>query len=187
MLSSPSLLRLIVLFHLLLLSSLVPLANASKPVSPEYVIKAAYIYNFAMFVDWPADAFLQSDSPIVIGLVGPDPFGSALEEIIRGKRVNKRHLIIKRAPTATELTDAHILFFSASESAKISEMVQQFRRTPVLVVSETPDFLRRGSVINFTVQNNKVGCAINIAAARKARLNISSQLLSLSTVVEGGF
>jgi YfiR/HmsC-like len=159
-------------------------AKANPAVPPEYVIKAAYIYNFAMFVEWPADAFSRDDSPVVIGIIGTDPFGSALEEIVRDKKVSRKRFIIKRFQSYQDVKDCHILFFNSAETARLSEIVQQLKRAPVLLVGEAPEFARRGGMINFTVEDNKVRCEINVTAARRARLAISSQLLSLAKVIE---
>lgn len=160
-------------------------AEANPTVSPEYVIKAAYLYNFAMFVEWPADAFARPDSPFVIGIVGTDRFGSALEEIVRNKRVNSRRFVVKRLQSYQECGDCHILFFHSGEAARITEIVEQLRRAPILLVGDTPEFVKRGGMINFAVEDNKVRCEIGVAAAKRSRLTVSSKLLSLARVIDG--
>jgi hypothetical protein len=160
-------------------------AGPNAIVPAEYVIKAAYLYNFAMFVEWPADAFSRQDSPIVIGIAGTDRFGAALEEIVRNKKVNNRRLVVKRLQSHLDLTSCHIVFFHSGEGGKIADIVQQLRAAPVLLVGETSDFAKRGGMINFTVEDNKVRCEINVAAARRGRLTISSKLLSLAKVIGG--
>ncbi len=161
-------------------------ASPNAIVPAEYVIKAAYIYNFAMFVEWPADAFARQDSPVVIGIVGTDRFGAALEEIVRNKKVNNRRVVVKRLQSHLDVTNCHIVFFYSGEGAKIADIVQQLRAAPILLVGETPEFAKRGGMINFTVEDNKVRCEINVAAARRARLAISSKLLSLAKVIDSG-
>lgn len=160
-------------------------ADANPAVSPEYVIKAAYIYNFAMFVEWPADAFVRPDSPFVIGIVGTDRFGSSLEDIVRDKRVNNRRFVVKRLENYQDAADCHILFFHSGEAAKIVDVVEHLKRAPILLVGDTPEFAKRGGMINFAVADNKVRCEISVAAAKRARLAISSKLLSLARVIDG--
>lgn len=155
------------------------------PVSPDYVIKAAYIYNFAMFVEWPADAFVRPDSPFVIGIIGTDRFGSALDEIVRDKRLNNRRFVVKRLQNSQDAAECHILFVHSGEVAKIVDIVDQLRRSPVLLVGDTPEFTRGGGMINFAVVDNKIRCEISVSAAKRARLAISSKLLSLARVIDG--
>ena len=158
--------------------------SVRQPVSPEYIIKAAYIYNFAMFVEWPVEAFSGEDAPIVIGILGSDPFGSALDATIRNKKVNNKRLVVKRVQTNQECRECHILFINSTESSRIEELAHRLKRAPILLVGETPDFALRGGMINFTIEENKVRCEINVKAAKRAGLTISSKLLSLSRIVD---
>jgi YfiR/HmsC-like len=155
------------------------------PQSPEYVIKAAYLYNFAMFVEWPADAFSGPSAPIVIGIVGADPFGSALERIVEGKRINKRRLVIDHVQSPQEARRSHILFVGAADPARLPEFASRLSGQSVLVVGEAADVVKQGGTIGFTVRDNKVGYDINLDAAKRARLTISSKLLNLARVVRG--
>lgn len=162
-----------------------PAPVAAAP-SPEYLIKAAYLYNFALFVEWPADAFAAADAPIVIGVVGADPFDEALDRTIQDKRINRRRIVVRRLQWSQDLRGCHILFVSASEAARASELSSRLNGLPVLVVGETPEFARRGGTINFTIEDNKVRFEVNVDAARRARLNISAKLLNLARIVRGG-
>lgn len=157
-------------------------AAADTPRS-EYAIKAAYLYNFAMFVEWPADAFRTSDAPIVIGILGPDPFGSALEEMIENKRISKRRIVIERLHSAQDPSHCQILFITAPEGARASELAQQLRSVPVLVVDDGVSGNRRGAAVDFVVENNKVGFSINKDAVKRHRLTISSKMLGLAKSV----
>jgi hypothetical protein len=161
-----------------------PTAVSAAP-APEYLIKAAYLYNFALFVEWPAEAFLAADAPLVIGVVGSDPFDSALERTVRGKRINRRPLVIRRLQASQDLRQCHILFVSSSEAARTGELISRLEGVPVLVVGETPDFARRGGTINFTIEDNKVRFEVNVDAARRARLKISAKLLNVARIVRG--
>jgi YfiR/HmsC-like len=156
---------------------------ADAAQSPEYLIKAAYLYNFAMFVEWPSDAFARTDSPIVIGVVGSDPFGKALDSTVQNKRINKRPLIVERLHWNQDLKRCHILFVSASETARIAELAERLNGRSVLIVGDTPDLASRGATINFAIEDNRVRFEINVRSARRARLNVSSKLLNLARVV----
>lgn len=160
-----------------------PKAFAEPALSPEYLIKAAFIHKFAMFIEWPEAAFPQKDSPIIIGIVGRDPFGSALDHTVQGNRVNKRDFVIKRIPRGQDIADCHIVFISSAETRRVRELVERLRDVPVLLVGETPGFARRGGTVNFRVEDNKVRFEINIDAAKRAGLNVSSKLLRVARIV----
>ena len=151
----------------------------------EYQIKAAYIYNFAKFVDWPSKAFPNANSPIIIGVLGEDPFGDALEQAVKDKTVNGRKLQVKRFDNVRNVEHCHILFISASEKMRLSKALERAKGLNVLTVSDIGGFARRGGIIGFTTERNKVGFEINVDAAKKAELTVSSQLLKLAKVVGG--
>jgi len=151
----------------------------------EYQIKAAYIYNFAKFVNWPSKVFADASSPIVIGVLGEDPFGNTLEQTVKDKTVNGRKLQARRFDKINEVERCHILFVSSSEKMRLSRVLEQVRGSNVLTIGELGGFARQGGVIGFTMEGNKVGFEINIGAAKKAGLDVSSQLLKLAKVVGG--
>ena len=161
-------------------------ATTHAAPTPEYLIKAAYLYNFALFVEWPADAFKAANAPLVIGVVGADPFDVALDRTIQNKRINRRPLVVRRLQWGQDLKRCHILFVSSSESAKASDLATRLGGLPILIVGETPGFARRGGTINFTIDDNKVGFEVNVNAAKRSRLNISAKLLNLARIVRGG-
>jgi len=155
--------------------------------SSEYLIKAGFIFNFAKFVEWPATAFAQPDSPIVIGILGMDPFGTIIDQIVQDKKIGARGFVVKRLKWGNdikELRDCKILFVSASEKAHIDEVVQIVKGQPILTVGETPGFAERGGIIRFTVEDNRVRFEINVEAAHQAELTISSRLLTLARIVQ---
>lgn len=159
-------------------------AVATPPRSPEYLIKAAYLYNFAMFVEWPQGAFTAADAPIVIGVVGDDPFGWALDRTVLDKRINSRRIEVKRLKIEDEdVRRCHILFVSRAESSRLADLAQRIGRLSVLIVGDDAETLASGGTIAFDVKDNKVGFGINLGAARRARLTISSKLLNLARVV----
>ena len=154
--------------------------------SSEYLIKAGFIYNFAKFVEWPSATFAQPDSPIVIGVLGTDPFGNVLDRIVEDKKIGPRGFVVKRykwGKDLKDLKDCKILFVSASERAHIDEVLQSVKGLPILTVGETPGFAERGGVIRFTLEDNRVRFEVNVDAAHQADLNISSRLLTLAKII----
>ncbi|MDO8682184.1 MAG: YfiR family protein [Armatimonadota bacterium] len=150
----------------------------------EYQIKAAFLYNFAKFVEWPAEVFSDANTPIVIGIIGDDPFGSSFEQTVKGKTVSDRRLIIKRFERVQGVGSCHILFVSSSERNHLSKILEAAKTNNVLTVSEIDNFANKGGVIGFSMDQNKIGFVINVEAAKKAKLKISSKLLRLAKVVK---
>ena len=154
-------------------------AQNSPPM--EYQIEAAYIYNFAKFVDWPAQAFASKNAPMVIGVLGDNVFGGSLERIINGREINGHQLQFEKFDSATEITNCQVLFISASEKSHLSKILGQLRGANILTVGETDNFIGDGGMIYlFIDEENKVRFQINNDAAKKAGLTISSKLLSLA-------
>jgi hypothetical protein len=175
--------RLIIIFAMMLLG-LAGQARAEESLSSsEYLIKAGFIYNFARFVEWPASAFPQTDSPIVIGIEGADPFGQILEKVLDGKKVNGHGFVIKRLRSLGNARDCHILFISSSEAGRIDELIRNTSSNPVLTISEIPGFANRGGIINLTLEDSRVRFEVNVDAARQADLTISSRLLALAKII----
>jgi hypothetical protein len=155
-------------------------AQATQP--SEYQLKAAFLYHFAQLVTWPAEAFGESGSPMVIAVLGENPFGKQLEESVRGKSVNGHPLTVKEAQTLGEVTNnCHVLFVSSSEKKRLAEILAAVRGKSVLTVGETDHFTETGGMINFTMEGTKIRFQINDSAAKAAGLKISSKLLSLAT------
>ena len=160
--------------------------TGDAPDSSEYLIKAGFIYNFAKFVEWPSTSFSQPESPIVIGVLGTDPFGSVLDRIVADKKIGSRGFVVRRykwSKDLKDLRDCQILFISASEKAHTDEIVEFVKWLPILTIGETPGFAERGGVIRFTLEDNRVRFEVNVDAAHKANLNISSRLLTLAKII----
>jgi hypothetical protein len=166
---------------LLLLGLLLP-ASLPAQVSREYDVKAAFLYNFITFTDWPAEAFSSPDSPYVIGVVGDDPFGRALDEIVNGERIKGRPLVVRRISQVSEARRCHVLFVSSSEARRMVDIIHRLQAEPVLTVSDLPGFATSGGAINFTT-GDRVGLIINPAALRSAKLAVSSKLLRLARLI----
>jgi hypothetical protein len=162
-------------------------AQAPDSDSSEYLIKAGFIYNFAKFVEWPSTAFAQPDSPIVIGILGTDPFGNLIDQIVENKKIGARGFVVRRLKRGTDLKDLReckILFVGDSERAHIDELLQIVKTLPILTVGETPGFAQRGGVIRFVLEDNRVRFEVNVDAAHQADLTISSRLLTLARIIQ---
>ncbi len=162
-------------------TTMVDVLAETKP-SPEYLIKAAFLFNFAKFVEWPANAFKDDLSPMNLCILGTDPFGSALDTL-KDKTIKGRPFKIKRANRADDIEACHILFISASEKGNLKQILDAVRNSNTLTISEIEGFAQMGGIINFIVVNQKVHFEINPAAAERSRLKISSQLLKLAKIV----
>ena len=156
-------------------------AGAQESQPSEYQVKAAFLFNFAKFVEWPPGSFAGATSPMVIGILGDNPFGSDLEQTIQNKTINNRLIVIKPLPSLAEATNCQVLFISTSEKKRLAEIFDGLRGASVLTVGETDRFTEAGGMINFVEEGNKIRFQINDAAAKGAGLKISSKLLSLAS------
>lgn len=156
---------------------------AAADSTAEYEVKAAMIYNFALFVEWPEGNGGPPNPPLVLCALGQDPFGAALENTFRGKTVGGRNLAIRRFSKLAELQQpCHMLFVSRSESEQLPEILRSLGSAPVLTLGDIKDFAGLGGIIGFTLEDSKVGFEINLEAAHRAGLKISYKLLRLATV-----
>ncbi len=158
--------------------------QAQESVLTEYQIKAAFLFNFARFVQWPAATFAEAGSPIVIGIIGEDPFHDDLARTIRNKTVDDHPLVIKLFRSPAEATNCQILFISTSEKDRLLEILAALKGASVLTVGETDRFTDNGGMIKFLRAGTKLRFKINQDAATKAGLKISSKLLNLGTHTE---
>jgi hypothetical protein len=151
-----------------------------ESAAPEYRVKAAFLFNFARFVEWPEAVFGPPGAPIVFGVLGEDPFGPALDETLEGKRINGRPLEARRFADLKHLQPCAVLFVSHLESKDLEETLEALREAPVLTVGEGHRFARLGGIVSFFLEDNRVRFQINAEAARRAGLRISSRLLELA-------
>lgn len=152
--------------------------EAQAQVSREYDIKAVFLLNFAQFVDWPPQAFAQTNSPFVIGVLGvADPFGRTLDEVVEGETVRGREIRAKRFRRLEEVDVCHILFLSASEERRAGEMLAALKNRPILTVGDMDRFVSRGGMIKLYTESGRVRLRINNDAARAAGLTLSAKLL----------
>jgi hypothetical protein len=154
------------------------LAAAKAPAqSKEYQIKGAFLYNFAQFVAWPPEAFPDNQSPLVIGVLGENPFGDFLDGLVQGAKVNSHPLVVQHYNQASEIQGCDILFISRSEAKQVDEILADLKGRDILTVSDIDGFTAKGGIIQFTTENNKIRFQINLEAAKAASLSISSKLL----------
>jgi hypothetical protein len=156
--------------------------NAQNKPALEYQIKAAFLYNFTRFVSWPSSAFNSPTTPFVIGIVGHDPFGSYLEDIIDQEKVDEHPIVIQRYRDVKDINNCQLIYISAGDDDKIKEVIAAVARQNVLTVSDADKFVNWGGVISFFKEDNKLRVQINIAAAKAAGVEISSKLLKISKI-----
>jgi hypothetical protein len=168
---------------LFLLTLLPPVTLAQKVATPEYQIKAAFLFNFTRFVRWPASRLPRPDTPIVIGVLGRNPFGNTLTEAVRGRKVDSHPLVVRMVQQPSEVAAVHVLFVPAAETARAAAMADLINRSAILGVGETPAFLDSGGTIVFSLIGDKVRFDINLAAAEASGLRLNPQLLKLARSV----
>jgi hypothetical protein len=152
-----------------------------QDVSPsEYQMKAAYLYNFAKFVEWPQAALPSNDSPLIFGVLGDDPFDGFLESTMQNKQIHGHPLVVKHFRTPDEAKSCHVLFISSSQKKRWRDIADALHESSVLTVSEDWDhFTQDGGMIYFFMDDKKVCFDINEEAATRAGLKISSKLMLL--------
>ena len=161
-----------------------PLILHAQVASPtEYAVKAAFLYNFAKFVEWPPEAFKKSGESFIVGILGEDPFEKDQEVGLNGKDVQDKKLVFKRLSSLQEATGCHVVFISASEQERLDTILRQLQGTPVLTVSDMKKFIQRGGMVGFILESDKVGFNINRTVAESTGLKISSQLLRLARTI----
>lgn len=176
--------RCVVLMWLGLLALSGPTAfGADHAISKEYQLKAAFLYNFSKFVQWPPERFSDEKSPIVIAVLGNNPFGDELENAVRGRLINGRPIVVKIIDSLDQVGTAQVLFVDAKEELRLGDSLALLHRAGVLTVGETRRFAAMGGIITFTLAEDKVRFEINQLAGEQAGLKINAQLLKLATPV----
>lgn len=170
---------------LLLLSGSL-LGAEADPRAGEYQVKAAFLYNFARYVQWPPDAPAVQTGTFVITVLGDDPFGPSLDATLRGKTIDRLKVVVRRAASPEALRASQIVFISESEHGQLPTILKRLEGAPTLTVAEMDDFAERGGVIGFRMDGDRVRLDINPSAAARARLRISSELLKLARIVGAG-
>ena len=149
----------------------------------EYQVKAAFLYTFAKFVEWPPQAFPSPSNAMTICVLGEDPFGGFLDDAVRGKTIGNRPLVVYRLANLRAAGECHILFIAASERNRMPALLASVATPGVLTVGDTAEFTAQGGVIGLRLDGDRIRLQVNLTAAEKAKLRISSRLLSLATIV----
>lgn len=157
------------------------MAQESGPT--EYQLKAAFLFNFAKFIDWPPSSFASPQAPFSICIFGNDPFGQAIDSTLKGQFIRGRSVTIQRVRDASQLRHCQMAFIGASEQLRLQEILQIVRGASVLLVGESSGFAEDGGAIQFQIEDKRVRFSINPEAAERAGLRVSSKLLSLATIV----
>jgi hypothetical protein len=166
----------------LVMAALLVTANATSQTVDEYHVKAAFVFNFAKFIQWPTEAFKTPSNPLVICVVGQDQMANSLRETVNGNAIDGRPVIIRQIAIGQGPCDCHILFVGTSAMKGLCSHAKE--STGVLTVGETPGFAVDGGAINLRLEDGRIRFEINVAAAERQQLHISSKLLSLAQVVK---
>ena len=158
--------------------------RAQSEVPKEYQIKAAFLFHFAQFVEWPSKSFTNANAPIVIGVLGENSFGGALDEIVKGETIGNRKIAVQYSHRVQDLKNCQIVFVSKSETTLLPRILKELDGNNLLTVGECDGFAGRGGVMNFYIEDGRVHFEINPDAAERERLNISSQLFRLGKIVK---
>jgi hypothetical protein len=162
----------------------VALAHNAEAASREHQVKAAFIYHFVQFVDWPAEAFANADSAIIVAVVGEDPFKGALDQAVRDKVVRDRRLVVKHFPGVDQIADCHVLVVSPSEGPRLGAILEKVKKKPVLTVSDLDGFTSAGGAVRFFREDNKIRFEIRPKAAERVKLQVRANLLKVAKVFQ---
>jgi len=174
-------------FALLALCTLCAGASVAADESPQDIeqrVKAAFLFKFGGYVEWPERVFPRSDSPLVIGVAGADVLAEELSRITSGRTMNGKPVTVRRIRSGEQITGVHVLFISRSEAGRLGELLPMTQAQPVLTVTETEKGLAQGSVINFVVADNRVRFEVSLAAANRNGLRIGAPLLAVAQRVQ---
>jgi hypothetical protein len=160
-----------------------PVSGEPPTASSEYKVKAAFLFNFAQFVEWPVKRFADAKAPIVIGILGDDDFGPFLDELTQYQTVASRPLAVRRSRTVEDLTSCHILFVSRSEEGRNEPILATLADVAILTVGEVKGFAERGGTVNFFLEGGRLRFEVNTEAVRRAGLKVASQVLRLARIV----
>jgi len=156
---------------------------AGESLAEEYQVKAAFLFNFAKFVEWPPDAFKSPADPFLICVLGENPFGGALEDVVRNKTWGNRALAVREVSNSQQAAACQIVFIGSLERKRARPFLNELKGRSILTVGENDDFIANGGIVNFKLKDARVRIEIDAACAERARLRISSKLLSLAEII----
>jgi hypothetical protein len=174
--------------RLLPIAFLLPVLVAAVPPSvsemEEYRVKALFLYNFTQFIEWPGEAFKDSNDPLTICVLGSNPFDKELEHALAGKKIDSHPLTSRIISEPNQATGCHMVFVTGAATKRARPLFTDRKQPGILTVGETPGFASAGGVVNFLVKDGRVRLEINITAAERERLRISAKLLKLAEIVK---
>lgn len=177
--------KLFSLLSILFLCGTVSIQALQAPQYTEYEVKAAYIFNFTKFINWPKTTFSLSNPPFVVGIYGDDPFGLILVKFFEGRTIKGRKLIIEHYYKPEDINNCNVLFISKINKLELTDVINVVQEKSILTIGDNiQEFCESGGMINFTKQYSKHRFEINNNAANKADLTISSKLLSLAKIIK---
>jgi hypothetical protein len=159
---------------------------AEDPASLEQRVKAAFLYQFAGYVEWPSQAFAQADTPVTIAVMGAEALAGELKQLSAGRTVGGRPVAVKQVRPGESLAGIHILFIADSESGRVAQLAQPPKPRPMLTVTESAGALSQGSMINFIIVDRRVRFEVGLDSAEKSGLRLSSRLLAVAQQVKTG-
>jgi hypothetical protein len=161
-------------------------APSAAPAVSAQKVEAVYLLNFGRFVSWPANDFPDARAPLIIGVLGRDPFGSFLDEVVKGESINHRPVVVRRYASVRDVRTCHILYVSESESTRLEAVFAELDDRHILTVSDITDFAYRGGIVQFLKERERIRFRINLHRAKKSSLELSAKLLRPAEVVFQG-
>jgi uncharacterized protein DUF4154 len=158
--------------------------TSAQIATREYQVKAAFVFNFTQFVEWPSQSFSTPQSPAVIGILGNDPFGTYLEETITGETLNKHPLSIKHFTDVDDVTNCEVLFINISDKNKLQVIIEKLKGKNILTISDVNAFTKLGGMVRLYTKDDKINIQINLEAVKEENLIISSKLLKLAEIIK---
>jgi hypothetical protein len=167
------------------MASGLPTGHQATAALTEYEVKAGFLYHIGWFVEWPATSSQESAPYFIIGVLGAKPFGSVLDDVMQGKAIRERPVVVQYYQRVEEAVSSHVLFISASEELRLPSILAVLGEASVLTVSDMERFLERGGMIALRIVDRKANFDVNVNATGRVRLKLSSQLLRLAKVIHG--
>ena len=155
---------------------------AQEKSAAEYQLKAVFLYNFTQFIDWPANAFNNPESPFIIGILGDDPFGPYLDDVVAGEKIGSHPIQVKRFNDLKSASSCHMLYINSSDREWVRNILAALSEKNILTVSDEPFFNNLGGIIRFYTEDKKIRLQINLVRSKAAQLAISSKLLNLAKI-----
>jgi hypothetical protein len=161
----------------------IPVLNAQNPRPTDYQVKATYLYNFGRFIEWPEKVAAAQGGSFTVCVLGQDPFGPSLDATLAGETIGGKTIVAKRISSAEESDNCQILFLSLRDDSRVNKIIADLDKKAVLTVSDMPQFVKRGGMIQFVLEGKRVRFEVNLTATQHAGLTLSSELLKVATAV----